>query len=132
MSNMSAPLRASTSSTARAPAMPLPITTNFRLPMAYSQGRWQEREEASDFHQADVEHDRAGHALGRREKDLQLGFRKQVLDHGERHMEDSLGADREVAHGSAVLGQDQINQLVQRVAGAEVDQLGALVGWYGV
>src|ERR1700704_2667538 len=99
MSNLSPPPRASTSSTARAPAIPFPMTTSLSLFMSRllehsfrrrgHDPRLKMRRSllgaGSDFQQSDVDHERPLRAGRRCEKNLELGFRKDVLDDRERN-----------------------------------------------
>src|SRR3978361_535437 len=96
MSNCSAPPRASTSSTARAPAMPLPMTTN----CCFAMGKFLPVLELDD---AEVEHDGAADPGGGAEEHLDLRVRLQIFHHRQRHVDAGLGADREGAGGFAVL-----------------------------
>src|SRR5450432_3626685 len=99
ISNWSPPPRASTSSTARAPAMPLPMTTSFSLVMSRLLPPW------SDFQHADVDHQRSLHARRRGEEHFELGFGKDVLDDGERNVFRTFRGEREIAHRLAVAHQ---------------------------
>ena len=93
---LSAPPRARISSTVRAPAMPLPITTRRgRRFASQSDARTRPRSTTT----VPVTPARRG--------ELQLDHRAavEVLDHPQRHVHVALGADREVAHRLAVAHQ---------------------------
>src|SRR5689334_7447676 len=111
-SNCSPPPRASTSSTARAPAMPLPTTTNFcfgiTLLLPFNR---------SDFDEANVEHDGAVCPRGRAHEPGKLALGRNVLCDGKRHMLARPCPDREVAHEFSVPHQGQIDHLATSIPG---------------
>ena len=92
MSNWSAPPRARISSTVRAPAMPLPMTTSFVF-LAIVQISIE----------ADVDEHRAADAFRRAHGELELALRVDVLHDRELHVDGALRADREVAHRALFL-----------------------------
>src|SRR5262245_46683758 len=126
MSNRLAPSRASTSSTARAPAMPFPTTTSFFLDMAFPSSSM------SDLQETDVHHEVARGARGCGEQHFELGFGNEVFDNGEWHVLARPCTDWEVAHRFSVAHEREIDELLGRIAGAQVDELCALVGRHGV
>src|SRR6266436_6120658 len=101
MSNRSAPPRASTSSTARAPAMPFPTTTSFCFGIRFVPCV-DRLAPCSDLQQSDVQHEMPARAGGRGEHHLELGFGKKILDHGERNVLAAFRADRKIAHRLSV------------------------------
>src|SRR5229473_4275702 len=117
MSNCSAPPRASTSSTARAPAMPLPTTTSFIFGICQLLEHTLSTPQ-SNFMQPDVHHQvpSGSRRSGQQEFELRLG--RKVFNDDKRHVLARFGADREVAHDLAVAQQHEIDQFSARIAGA--------------
>src|SRR5580704_12240978 len=108
MSNISPPPRARTSSTARAPAMPLPMTTSFflfiRLLLAHR----------SDFQHADVNHECTLHSGWCRKEHFEPGLRRYILDDGERDVLRALCCNREIAHRLAITHEHNVDHLGAR------------------
>src|SRR5580700_2566959 len=121
MSNMLPPPRTRTSSTARAPAMPLPMTTSFFLSIRLLPPN------RSDFQQADVNHECTLRSGWCREEYFEPGLRRYVLDEGEGNVLRALCCNREIAHRLAVAHEHKVDHLGARISGAHIDELRAFV-----
>src|SRR5882757_6202569 len=114
MSKCWAPPRSRISSTVRAPAIPLPMTTSRCLSIS------------GDLHEPDVEKDCRFQALGRRDQDFDLCAWRNVFEYCERHVNGALGSDRKVAHRRTSRGEFEIDHFGRGIAGSEIDGLGTL------
>src|ERR1700694_786967 len=141
MSNRSRWSRFRISSTARTPAMPLPITTSCALVVGcplWSAGAVSRRVVIANvlplvaslnFNEAEVDDDGAAHSFGGCNEDFENGVGEQILDHPQRHVGGALGGDREVAHRVAVADQDHTDHFVRAVAAAKIHRLRSGAGW---
>src|ERR1700709_1686358 len=123
------------SSTARAPAMPLPIT----MRRAVSPGvmgvvlfwTWMDNA-GSDLDEPDVDDDVPAGAGGRGEMDLDVGLREQGLAAPQRDVRGRSRADREQAHRLPVAHDRDGDELGAGVAATEVDELRLVAGRHRV
>src|SRR6478609_11190407 len=97
ISYRSAPPRAKISSTARAPAMPLPMTTNFSLLAMLL-----------NLQQTHIDDDRPVEPFRRTDTQLELALGIDVLDDRQRDVHRFFGAHGEQAHGLAAPIQRQV------------------------
>src|SRR5262245_15133459 len=111
MSNRSLP-RASTSSTARAPAIPFPTTTSLCFDICLDLSN---AAASLDFQEPDIDDEAAGYAGRRRQQNFEPGFGENVLGDDERHVLARFRAHREVAHRLTVAHQQEIDELAARI-----------------
>src|SRR5579872_1592614 len=99
ISKSSAPPRARISSTARAPAIPFPMTTSRCLLMGVPPLRQASKESdrsSVGLEKADVEHHCAGHALRGGDQHGEFAFGEDVFHDRQWDVNAGLGADREI------------------------------------
>src|SRR5262249_50089000 len=109
--NCSLPPRARISSTVRAPAIPFPITTSFCFSVITQSPeiRYPAQPKSPSYWEQLTK--------------PQCGYRDGGLPPPQAALNRSFGANREVTHGCAIAGQDQVNQFGRSVAGAKVNRL---------
>src|SRR5450432_3033275 len=113
MSNKERPPRARISSTARAPAMPFPMTTNRCLPIRHSSRfvLWLLGGASVELVESEVDDGRPSGALRRGNTELELALGEDVFDDRQGDVLCGARADREVAHRFAVPHEDETDQL---------------------
>lgn len=86
----------------------------------------------SELHDADVQHKLSRRRRRRGGSELDHGARRQLFHDRQRDMDIGARPNREVTHGFSVAKDQDIHEVVRRVAGAEVDDLSAFAVGHGI